>query len=151
MGEILAQHRDQLKPEVIGNIEKGLGLKAADIGVAERQRAALCAAMAVFFEDHDLLATPCVAVSPFPVEERYVEEINGKKLSNYIEWLSLTYAITVTGCPALSLPCGFTKSGLPVGLQLVGKPRGEAALLRYAAALEQELGMSRMPIDPKQG
>lgn len=150
MGEILAQHRDQLKPEVIGNIELGLGLKAADIGKAERQRAALCAAMAVFFEDHDLLITPCVAVSPFPVEERYVEEINGKKLSNYIEWLSLTYAITVTGCPALSLPCGFTKSGLPVGLQLVGKPRGEAALLRQAAALEQELGLPRAPIDPRQ-
>jgi amidase len=151
MDALLSQYRDQLKPEVIGNIELGLGLNAADIGKAERQRAALCAAMAVFYEDHDLLVTPCVAVSPFPVEQRYIEEINGKKLSNYIEWLSMTYAITLTGCPALSLPCGFTKSGLPVGLQLVGKPRGEAALLRHAAALEHELGLSNAPIDPKQG
>ncbi len=149
MDEMLRDHRDQLKPEVIGNIELGLGLKAADIGRAERQRAALCADVAAFFETHDVLATPCVAVSPFPVEERYVKEINGKVLSNYIEWLSMTYAITLTGCPALSLPCGFTKAGLPVGLQLVGKPRGEAALLRHAAALEQELGLSRAPIDPK--
>ncbi len=149
MEELLDRHRDQLKPEVIGNTEQGMALKAADIGRAERQRAALCADVAAFFETHDILVTPCVAVSPFPVGERYVKEINGKVLTNYIEWLSMTYAITLTGCPALSLPCGFTEAGLPVGLQLVGKPRGEADLLRHAAALEAELGLSLLPIDPK--
>ncbi len=149
MEELLSEHRDQLKPEVIGNIELGMSLKAADIGRAERQRAALCANVAAFFETHDILATPCVAVSPFPVEERYVKEINGKVLNNYIEWLSMTYAITLTGCPALSLPCGFTEAGLPVGLQLVGRPRGEASLLRHAAALEDALGMSKTPIEPQ--
>ncbi len=148
MEQLLLQNRDQLKPEVIGNIEKGMALKAADIGLAERQRAALCADMAAFFVDHDLLATPCVTVSPFPVEERYVREIDGKPLGNYVEWLALTYAITLTNCPAISVPCGFTKSGLPVGLQLVGKPRGETDLLRHAAAFEQDLGLPKSPIDP---
>ena len=149
MEEILDAHRDKLKPEVIGNIEQGLALKAADIGVAERQRAALCAEMTVFFGDHDVLATPCVAVPPFPVEIRYLEEINGKQLTSYVEWLALTYAITLTSCPAISVPCGFTKAGLPVGMQLVGRPRGEAALLRVAAAFEAEMALPKAPIDPK--
>ena len=149
MEEILDAHRDKLKPEVIGNIEQGLALKAADIGLAERQRAALCAEMTVFFGDHDVLATPCVAVSPFPVEIRYLEEINGKQLTSYVEWLALTYAITLTSCPAISVPCGFTEAGLPVGMQLVGRPRGEAALLRVAAAFEAEMALPKAPIDPK--
>lgn len=117
--------------------------------MAERQRAALYAEMAAFFETHDVLATPCVAVSPFPVEIRYLEEINGKKLSSYVEWLAMTYVITLTGCPAISVPCGFTAAGLPVGLQLVGKPRGEAELLRIAAAVEAEMAMPKAPIEPK--
>ena len=149
MEEILDAHRDKLKPEVIGNIEQGLALKASDIGVAERQRAALCAEMAVFFGDHDVLATPCVAVPPFPVEIRYLEEINGKQLTSYVEWLALTYAITLTSCPAISVPCGFTEAGLPVGMQLVGRPRGEADLLRIAAAFEAEMALPKGPVDPK--
>ena len=149
MDEMLSRHRDLLKPEVVGNIEQGLGLSAADIGHAERQRAALYLAMNEFFTDHDLLATPCVAVPPFPVEERYVTRIDDKQLTNYVEWLVLTYAITLTGCPAISVPCGFTRAGLPVGLQLVGKPRGEADLLRHAAAFEQDIDLPRTPVDPK--
>lgn len=147
--EILADHRDKLKPEVIGNIEQGLVLKATDIGLAERQRAVLCADMATYFGDHDVLATPCVAVPPFPVGIRYLEEINGKKMTSYVEWLALTYAITLTSCPAISVPCGFTETGLPVGMQLVARPRGEAELLQYAAAFEAEMGLPKMPIDPK--
>jgi amidase len=147
MGETLARHRPLLKPEVVGNIEQGLALTAADIAVAEHQRVDLVRAMAAFFRTHDLLLTPCVPVPPFPVEQRYVTEINGFRLTNYIEWLALTYAITLTGCPALSLPCGFTASGQPVGLQIVGRPRGEAALLSAAAALESHLALPSTPID----
>ena len=141
------EHRDLLKPEVVGNIELGLALTASDIATAERQRAGIVRGMAEFFRSHDLLLTPCVAVPPFPVEQRYVTKINGVTLSNYIEWLSLTYAITLTGCPAMSLPCGFTASGQPVGLQIVGRPRDEAALLSHAAALEAQLGLPNRPID----
>ena len=147
--ETLNEHREKLKPEVIGNIEQGLALKTSDVGLAERQRAALCSDMAAFFGHHDVLATPCVAVPPFPVGIRYLEEINGKQMTSYVEWLALTYAITLTSCPAISLPCGFTKSGLPVGMQFVGRPRGEADLLQFASAFEMEMGLPKLPIDPK--
>jgi Asp-tRNA(Asn)/Glu-tRNA(Gln) amidotransferase A subunit family amidase len=87
-------------------------------------------------ERRDLLILPTVAVTPFPVEQPYPTEINGKPLDNYTQWFFLTYGITVTGLPAISVPCGFTRSGLPVGLQIVGRRRQEATVLRAAAAFE---------------
>jgi amidase len=85
---------------------------------------------------YDLLVTPTVAVQPFPVEQPYPTEINGKALDNYTQWFFLTYAISVVGLPAITVPCGFTTSGLPVGLQIVGRRRQEAAVLCAAAAFE---------------
>jgi amidase len=70
------------------------------------------------------------------VEQPYPTEINGRALDNYVQWFFLTYAVTVTALPVISVPCGFTKSGLPVGLQIVGRRRQEAAVLRAAAAFE---------------
>jgi len=84
----------------------------------------------------ELLVLPTVAVLPFPVEQPYPTEINGKTLDDYTEWFYLTYGITLTGLPAISVPCGFTGSGLPVGLQLVGRRRQDAAVLTAAAAFE---------------
>lgn len=80
---------------------------------------------------------------------RYVTEINGIELDNYISWALIIFAITLTASPAMSVPCGFTRSGLPVGLQMVG-PRGkDAALLSAAALFEQETGLAaRLPMDP---
>jgi amidase len=75
-------------------------------------------------------------VPPFSHELEYVQEINGVKLDSYIDWMTICCAITVTGCPAISVPAGFTPGGLPVGLQIVGKPRGDLALLRIAHAFE---------------
>lgn len=145
----LAQHRDALKPEVIWNIEHGLKLTADDIGTAERRRAGMQQVMAAFMATHDLLLCPTAIVPPFPVEQRYVAELNGHRFPSYIDWVTIAFAITLTGCPALSLPCGFTRSGLPVGLQIVGKPRGEAGLLAAAAALEDVLGLAgRVPMTP---
>src|SRR5262249_40417896 len=89
-----------------------------------------------FMATRELLVLPTVAIPPFPVEQPYPAEIRGKVLDNYTEWFYLTYAITLTGLPAISVPCGFTRSGLPIGLQIVGRRRQEAAVLRAAAALE---------------
>jgi amidase len=150
LAPLLERARSQMKPDVIWNIEKGLALTAAEIGKAERDRAALFRRVAAFFEDHDLLACPVMQAPPYAVEATYVDSINGKQLDSYIDWISITFAITLTGCPALSLPCGFTETGLPVGLHLVGKPRGEAALLAAAAKLEGMLGIAeQLPIDPR--
>jgi amidase len=95
--------------------------------------------MARFFDDYDLLVCPTVAVAPFPVEQRFPTKIAGETLTTYIDWMFLTFVITLTGCPAISLPCGLTWEGLPVDLQLVGCPHGDAELLGYARVIEQAL------------
>ncbi len=148
--QLLRTKRDLLKPEVIWNIEEGLKLTVEQIERAEAQRVAMTARAVEFFRTYDLLLCPATIVSPFPVENRYVAECNGKKFDNYVEWLGIVYAITLACCPALSLPCGFTKSGLPIGLQMVAKPRAEAELLAGAKVLEDILGVrGTTPIDPR--
>lgn len=146
---LLDAHRALLKHEVIWNIERGLALNADDIGWAERERSLMQQRTAVFFETHDVLATPAAIVPPFDVRQRYIDKLGEHKFGSYIDWVTIAFGITLTGCPALSLPCGFTASGLPVGLQLVGPPRGEAKLLKIAAAIEDVLGIADwVPIDP---
>jgi amidase len=148
--ELLRKHRDLLKPEVIWNIEEGLKLTVERVARAEAQRIAMAARAEEFFKTYDLLLAPATIVPPFPVQNRYVAECAGKKFDNYVEWLGIVYAITLACCPALSLPCGFTASGLPVGLQMVGAPRSEAKLLAGAKVLEDILGVrGTTPIDPR--
>ena len=147
---LLREKRDQLKPEVIWNTEEGLKLTVDKLQRAEAQRVSMTARTLKFFETYDLLLTPATIVAPFPIENRYVAECAGKKFDNYVEWLAIVYAITLVCCPALSLPCGFTASGLPVGLQIVAPPRGEAQLLAGARVLEDILGVrGTTPIDPR--
>jgi amidase len=147
---LLRDKRDQLKPEVIWNIEEGLKLTVEQLERAEAQRVAMAARTLEFFASCDLLLAPATIVAPFPVEHRYVAECAGRKFDNYVEWLAIVYAITLVCCPALSLPCGFTASGLPVGLQIVAPPRGEARLLAGAGVLEDILGLrGTTPIDPR--
>jgi amidase len=147
---LLRSKRDQLKPEVIWNIEEGLKLSVEQLERAEAQRVAMTARTLEFFKTYDLLLTPATIVAPFPIENRYVAECAGKKFDNYVEWLGIVYAITLACCPALSLPCGFTASHLPVGLQMVAAPRGEAQLLAGAKVLEDVLGLrGTTPIDPR--
>jgi amidase len=128
---------------VIWNIEQGLKLTVEQLERAEAQRVALVRRMLKFFESYDLLLSPATIVPPFPIENRYVAECAGKRFDNYVEWLGIVYAITLACCPALSLPCGFTASGLPVGLQMVAKPRAEAELLAGARM------RGATPIDPR--
>lgn len=150
MGPVLAEHRDQIAPEIIGNIERGLQIMPDEIFQAERVRSQLYHRVMAFFQTHDLLICPAASIPPFPVEQRYVEEIDGRPCKTYIDWFSITFALTMTSCPVVSLPCGFTAEGLPVGIQIMGKPRGEAALLRAACRLEELFGIAQqLPIDPQ--
>jgi amidase len=152
LAPLLERHREQMKPDVIWNVEKGLALTGAEIARAQRLRAALRAEIVRFFDRFDLLICPAAIVPPYPVDQRYVSEVAGHRFENYVDWLSITYVVTATACPALSLPCGFTRSGLPVGLQMIGRPRGEGRLIAAAAALEAELGIAKKtPIDPMGG
>jgi amidase len=150
MGPILAEHRDRIAPEIVGNIERGLEITPDQVFEAERIRIQLYHRMIRFFQSHDVLICPAASIPPFPVEQRYVKEIDGQPCETYIDWFSITFALTMTSCPVVSLPCGFTAEGLPVGIQIVGRPRGEAALLRAAYRLEETLDMAkRLPIDPR--
>jgi amidase len=149
----LAQYetaRDKLKPEVIWNIERGLALTATDIARAETARGRLYHRMVEFFRRYDLLLCPAACVPPFDVKTRWLASLDGVAFDNYVEWIRITYAVTLTSCPVIAVPCGFTGNGRPVGLQMIGRPRGEADLLAAAGAFEAMMGLTGLlPIDPR--
>ena len=150
LGQHLPNQRNRIKPDIVWNIEKGLRQTADDTIRAERLRGQLYHRISAFFERYDLLVCPAAPVPPFPVEINYPEVIDGVRSETYIDWIGITFAITLTSCPVVAIPAGFTASGLPVGVQLVGRPRGEAALLGAAALFEQATGLAkRVPLDPR--
>lgn len=149
LGPLLESHRERLKPDVVWNIERGLAVTGEEIARARRTRGRIAADVAAFMEGYDLLLCPTTIVPPFAVDARTVTDCAGVAFETYIDWLAIVSAITLTSAPALSLPCGFTDDGLPVGLQIVGRLRGEAALLSAAAALEEVLAIDTGPIDPR--
>ena len=147
---LLESHRDQLKPEVIWNIEHGLAMTAEVIGRGERMRGAMFNRLATFFQTYDYLLTPTVITAPFDGEIRYLEELNGHKFESYVSWLIMTFAFSAFSLPSISIPCGFTREGLPVGLQIVGRPRDDAGVLGAASLLEEALGLADLvPIEPR--
>ena len=150
LGPELETNRDTFKPEIVWNVEKGLALTGQDIMNAMVERSEIYRRANTFFSDFDLILTPATVVPPYPVEQRFVQRVGDHEFSNYIEWCSIAYAFTVLGAPALSVPCGFTQSGLPVGLQIAAPVREEARLLAAASALENLLRLSgALPIDPR--
>ena len=147
---LLKEHRSELKEEVIWNIEHGLALSPQDIARAELGRGAIINRCAEFFQDYDLLVCPAVVAPPFDVDIRYLTEMEGHTFPTYISWLILTFALTLTGCPVISVPCGFTKSGLPVGIQIMAPWKEEGYLLGVSALFEQAAGISNLvPVEPR--
>lgn len=150
LGEIIDRHRDAVRPEVVQNLEQGRRIDADALARAERGRSGLFERVSEFMGGYDLLVTPATVVAPFDVAIRAISEVDGYRFESYFDWYAIAYVITLTSLPALSLPCGFTADGRPVALQLVGRPRGEAALLAHAAQLERMLGIAGfVPIDPR--
>ena len=141
--------RGQLKPELIKNLEIGMNLNPQEIARATRERSLIRDRIFSFFDDYDLLLIPTTIVAPFSVEERFVTSCNNIEFDSYTDWLAIAYAITLVSLPTISIPCGFTQSGLPVGLQMVGRARSESDLLGYALLMEELLGLDLMPIAPK--
>jgi amidase len=134
----LPQWRPLMQENLVKNIEQGLALRASEIASGERLRTQLFHRVREFMERYDLILTPTAAVPPFPLEQRSgPPHINGVPMKHYIQWALLTYAFTVIGSPAISVPAGLTREGLPVGLQIAGRWRDEVTVLRAAAAFEQ--------------
>ena len=140
-GQLLKTKRDQMKDTVIWNIEQGSRLTGPQIGAAEVKCTQLFHRMREFMEKYDFLVAPVAQVLPFDVDVPYPTEINGVKLDTYIDWMRSCSRITVTGAPALSVPCGFSRKGLPVGLQIVGRHQDDFGLLQIAHAFEQATGL----------
>ncbi len=128
--------REHAKDTAQWNIDQGLALTADEILQSELTRAQIYARVVDFFSEYDALVLPAAQVPPFDASIDWVREIDGVTMTTYIDWMTVCCAITVTGCPAISVPGGFTADGLPVGLQIVGKPRGDLELLRIAHAFE---------------
>jgi amidase len=137
LGAELDAHRDQLKPWLAWNIEQGRALTGPRVGRAERLRSSLFGRMHEFFERYDVLLLPVVEVVPFDVELEFPSSVAGQPMETYLGWMRSCYYVSVTACPALSVPAGFTDSGLPVGLQIVGRHLDEATVLRAGHAFEQ--------------
>ena len=135
-GPDFERQRAQLKDTVVWNIEQGLALTLNEVTQAEIKRSQLIARVAAFFEHYDFLVCPATQVPPFPIEQEWVQSINGRELATYLDWMGVCYAITVTGCPAISVPAGFTASGLPVGLQIVAPRWQDLAVLQMACGFE---------------
>jgi amidase len=135
--ELLPAHRDQLKDTVIWNIEEGMKLSGPQLGKAERRRTELYHRVRQFMETYEFFVLPVSQVPPFDVTQRYVTEINGVEMDTYIDWMKSCYFISVTGLPAISVPCGFTPDGLPVGVQIVGRHQDDFGVLQLAYAFEQ--------------
>ena len=139
-GRLLAEHPDDFKQSLADNIRAGEHLTGADVARAYAQRTTLSERMREFFTDQDLLVLPTSQVPPFPADQEFPAEINGKQMATYLDWMRACYLITVTGCPAISVPFGRTAHGLPVGVQLVAPHGADRFLLEVAAALEAAVG-----------
>jgi amidase len=137
MNDHARKHRDQLKPSLVWNIEEGQFLSGRDVASAMASQAALFERARRFFEEYDVLVLPATPVAPFPVGLEYPATVAGQPQASYLDWLAVGYYITMTGCPAISVPAGFTADGLPVGVQLVGPYRDELRLLAVAMAFEE--------------
>lgn len=139
-GRLLAEHPEAFKQSLADNIRAGEGLTGADVARAYAQRTALSERMRVFFESYDVLVLPVSQVPPFPADQEFPTAINGRPMETYLDWMRAAYLITVTGCPAISVPFGRTADGLPVGIQLVAAHGRDRFLLEVASAVESALG-----------
>jgi amidase len=135
-GRQLAEHPEAFKASLADNIRAGEPLTGADVARAYRDRTALAETMRRFFEQYDVLVLPTSQVPPFPIDQEFPTTINNTPMETYLDWMRSAYFITVTGCPAVSVPAGTTRDGLPVGVQMVAPHGADRRLLEVAAAFE---------------
>jgi Asp-tRNA(Asn)/Glu-tRNA(Gln) amidotransferase A subunit family amidase len=133
------QRRHLLGPNIVANVEPGLGQSALDVAQAHARQTRIFRSFQEFFRAHDVLICPAVTVPPFAIEQLYPEEVGGVRMRSYFHWLALAYGITLTGHPAISIPCGSEPTGTPMHLQIVGPQGGDAKVLAVALALEQAM------------
>ena len=137
VGDLVERGGDTVSPMVRENVAYGRTVTAAQLAAAHQRRASLLRTVAAFFEHHDYLFLPVSQVLPFDADVPWVREIEGEPMPDYLGWMRSSYLISVLRVPAASVPVGFTPDGLPVGLQVVGRPGDDLGVLQVAHALEQ--------------
>jgi amidase len=135
--DLIRDHRAQIKETVIWNAEAGLTITGPQLARAEAKRTELYHRVREFMQTYEFMIMPVTQVPPFPVTQEYITEIEGVPMETYIDWMRSCYYVTVTGLPAISVPCGFTPEGLPVGVQIVGRHQDDLGVLQLAHAFEQ--------------
>jgi amidase len=147
LGSLLKEHRAEMKPEAVEEVEAGASLTSADVARAMTRHAALLDRFRLFQDTYEFLACTVSQVEPFDASSDWPHAIDGVQMDTYIDWMKSAYWISTTFCPAISVPAGFTRSGLPVGLQLVGRSRSDFSVLQLARAFEEatNVGMRRPP------
>jgi amidase len=131
------KNRALMKPEALWEADQAATLTGNDFMSASATRSQLYQHILQLFENVDYLAIPCAQVWPFDIAKRWPTEIAGKAMDTYHRWMEVVILPTLAGLPCISLPVGFNAAGLPMGMQLIGKPRGDLALLQLAHAYEQ--------------
>ena len=129
--------RDQLKPEAVWEIENGLKLGAFDVTAASARRSVWYQYVRGLFETYDFLLLPTAQVFPFAIDETWPRHVGGRAMDSYHRWMEVVVPVTMSGCPAISIPVGFGEAGLPMGMQIWGPNRGERALLEIAHAYDR--------------
>jgi amidase len=143
LGPLLDQHRHEMKPEAVWQIELGKSLSGADVANAMARHGELMQRMHVFQEKYEFLLCTVNQVPPFDASLHWPREIDGVKMENYLSWMKSAYWISATFCPAISVPAGFTSDDLPVGIQIVGRYRDDRGVLQLAHAFERATGFGR--------
>ena len=153
LGAELPTAHDVLKPELVWNIERGLAIDGDAVRASIAAQGRIFDTATEFMSDYDLLICPAATVLPFPVEERYVGYSDGLPPSEYYRWLTIAAAVSTTTLPVITVPCGRAETGLPVGIQLIGRPHGELSLFSAAGHIENILGIgpSIVEVDPPTG
>jgi len=144
LGETWRRDPKAVKATLASDIERGAKLSASELGRAEILRTKVYHRVRRFFERYDFFVLPVCQVVPFDINQQFVSRINGIDLPSYTEWMKSCYLISVPGNPAISVPAGFTPSGLPVGLQIVARHADERGLLEIAYAFEKATGFNKL-------
>jgi len=149
--DVVHGRRESVKEEILWELDRGERLTSADLARAERGRTELYHRFLRLMDRYDYLVLPVTQVLPFAVEQRYPTRIGDAAMTTYIDWMKSCYFVSLLAAPAIAVPCGFTNEGLPVGLQIVGRPRDDWGLLQIAHAFEQALNLRRRWPDPAAG
>lgn len=131
------EHTSRFGVNVANNVRAGLEITTRDLGNAEQERGRIWHRFRELFTQFDHLITPCMAVPPFPVEENFPTTIAGRRMENYVDWIAPTFVLSLTALPIAAVPAGADASGLPVGLQVVGRPHSEEGVLALAHDIQR--------------